>query len=181
MPWHGKPLVAHVAEQALACSDVATVVVTEGAGIGQVTAALGSLVGNSRLTVTRTPDWGEGQSRSAAAGLRAAQGQTTSLSAAVFLLADQPGVSPELLAALIQRHRETGALAVAPRFGGQRGNPVLFDRRTFAAFDAITGDSGGRSILRGREDEIAWVEWHSDEILRDIDTPEDYAAAHGGD
>ena len=33
--------------------------------------------------------------------------------------------------------------------------------------------------LKGREDEIAWVDWPSDEILRDIDTPEDYAAAQG--
>jgi molybdenum cofactor cytidylyltransferase len=81
-----------------------------------------------------------------------------------------------LLSALIQRHRETGALAVAPRFEGKRGNPVLFDRRAFPLFEALTGDEGGRSILRGREGEMAFVDWPADEILRDIDTPEDYAA-----
>jgi molybdenum cofactor cytidylyltransferase len=179
MPWGGKPLVAHVAEQALACEDVATVVVTEGAHSGQVAAAVESLARTGRLTVAPVPDWAAGQGRSAAAGLRAALTVCASLSAAIFLLADQPGISPELLSALIERHRETGALAVAPRFQGARGNPVLFDRRAFAQLQSLTGDSGGRSILRGREDEIAWVDWQSDEILRDIDTREDYAAATG--
>ena len=177
LPWQGKPLVAHVAEQALACPDVATVVVTAGAEPERVAAALGGLTSSGRISVSVVSDWAEGQSRSAAQGLAAAQSAARApLSAAVFLLADQPGISPALLSALIHRHRETGALAVAPRFEGRRGNPVLFDRRAFPEFAALSGDRGGRAILRGREDEIAWVDWHSDEILRDIDTPEDYAA-----
>ena len=112
------------------------------------------------------------------AGLRAARSTSSApLSCAIFLLADQPQVTTELLAALVRRHRETGALAVAPRFEGKRGNPVLFDRRTFEEFDKLTGDAGGRTILRGREGEMAFIDWPTDEILRDIDTPEDYAAA----
>lgn len=177
MPWCGKPLVAHVAERALACPDVATVVVTTGAQGEQVRDAVAPLIGQERLTIVDVPDWADGQSSSAARGLAAAQGASrAALSAAIFLLADQPGVTPKLLSALIRRHRETHALAVAPRFEGQRGNPVLFDRRAFAEFATLTGDAGGRMILRGREDEIAWIDWPTDEILRDIDTPEDYAA-----
>jgi molybdenum cofactor cytidylyltransferase len=177
MPWRGEPLVAHVAEQALSCPDVTTVVATAGAEGEAVAEALRPWTDDGRVILASVPDWEAGQSRSATTGLRAArEASEGALSAALFLLADQPGVSPALLSALIQRHRESGALAVAPRFGGKRGNPVLFDRRAFAGFDTLTGDAGGRAILRGREDEIAWVDWPSDEILRDIDTPEDYAA-----
>jgi molybdenum cofactor cytidylyltransferase len=177
MPWRGRPLVAHVAEQALACEDVATVIVTVGAQEQLVREAVATVEGHGRLAIAAVPDWAEGQSRSAASGLRAARAATRGqLSAVVFLLADQPYVTPELLTALIRRHRETGALAVAPRFQGKRGNPVLFDRRAFAEFEKLTGDTGGRAILRGREKEISWVDWPSDDILRDIDTPEDYAA-----
>lgn len=177
MPWRGKPLVAHVAEQALACEEIATVVVTAGAEGERVRQAVGALEGHGRLAVAPVTDWAEGQSRSAAKGLRAARAASSGeLSAVLFLLADQPYVTPELLAALIKQHRQTGALAVAPRFEGKRGNPVLFDRRAFALFEQLTGDAGGRAILRDRENEIAWVDWPSDDILRDIDTPEEYAA-----
>jgi molybdenum cofactor cytidylyltransferase len=177
MPWQGTPLVAHVAEQALACPNVTTVIATTGAEAEAVAYALLLLTEKGRVTLAPVPDWAEGQSRSAARGLRAAQEASNgALSAALFLLADQPGVSPELLSALIQRHRETGALAVAPRYKGKRGNPVLFDRRAFAEFETLTGDVGGRAVLRGREGEMAWVDWPADDILRDIDTPEDYAA-----
>jgi molybdenum cofactor cytidylyltransferase len=180
VPWRGQPLVARVAEQALACEAVTTVVVTAGAGEAQVREAVGALERQGRLEVVSVPDWAEGQSRSAARGLSAARATGNGLlSSAIFLLADQPQVTPELLTALVARSRKTGALAVAPRFDGKRGNPVLFDRRAFEAFDKLTGDAGGRTILRGREDEMAFVDWPTDEILRDIDTPEDYATAQG--
>ena len=162
LPWRGIPLVAHVVQQALACSDIHHVVVTTGAESELVRSAAMTRFSRRtrRLTTVDVPDWIAGQSRSVCAGLRAAQARETGvLAGALFLLADQPGVSPELLSALIQRHRETHAPVVAPRHGDQRGNPVLFDRRTFAEFDALTGDAGARSIIRRHEDAIAWVDW----------------------
>jgi len=139
--------------------------------------ALDPSAADPKLTIVDVADWASGQSRSVRAGLRVAQDSVGTLSGALFLLADQPGVSTELLSALVQRHRETLAPVVAPRYEGQRGNPVLFDRRTFAEFSTLTGDVGARSIIRRHEDAIAWVDWPSAKILRDIDTPDDYAAA----
>ncbi len=166
LPWRGRPLVAHVAEQALACPDVERVAVTVGAGAEQVCAALAGL----GAQIVRAPDWAAGQSRSVQAGLRMVRECT----AVLFLLADQPGVSPELLSALIRRHRETMAPVVAPRWNGQRGNPVLFDAVTFREFERLEGDVGARPIIQAHADEIAWVDWPSPEVLQDIDTPEKY-------
>ena len=166
LPWHGVPLVAHVADQALACSDIDRVVVTVGAGADPVEAALAG----RRVDLVPVPDWGDGQSRSVRTGLRA----LTNVSAVLFLLADQPGVSPALLTALIQRHRETLAPVVAPHYRGQRGNPVLFDRSTFPEFAHLIGDVGARSIILAHSDEIAWVDWPTPEITQDIDVAEDY-------
>ena len=165
LPWQGVPLVAHVADQALACPDIDRVVVTVGAGADQVAVALAG----RRVNLVPVPDWADGQSRSAQTGLRALAGAT----AVLFLLADQPGVSPALLAALIQRHRETLAPVVAPRYHGQRGNPVLFDRSTFPEFAHLIGDVGARSIIQAHGDEIAWVDWPTPEITQDIDVAED--------
>ena len=177
LSWRGVPLVAHVTEQALSCPDIHRVVVTVGAEGQQVRAAIAPRAGDRHLTIADVADWAGGQSRSVRAGLQTAQDSAGAIAGALFLLADQPGVSPELLSALVQRHRETLAPVVAPRYAGQRGNPVLFDHRTFAEFGALTGDVGARSIIRRHEDAIAWVDWPADEILRDIDTPDDYAAA----
>lgn len=177
LPWKGVPLVAHVARQAQACSDIDHVIVTAGASSQEVRSALAPIAFDPNLTIVDIADWASGQSRSVRAGLRAAQASAGTLAGALFLLADQPGVSTELLSALVQRHRETLAPVVAPRYEGQRGNPVLFDRRTFAEFGTLTGDVGARSVIRRHEDAIAWVDWPSPEILRDIDTPDDYAIA----
>ncbi len=183
LPWQGTPLVAHVVQQALACPAVNDVIVAAGAQAGLVYGALAEVqvaAGPRRgITLIDVADWAKGQSRSVRSGLRAAQNKANGrLSAALFLLADQPGVTPELLAVLIQRHRETLAPVVAPRYAGKRGNPVLFDRRVFGEFDGLEGDAGARSVIRRHEAEVAWVDWPTDEILRDIDTPEDYDAAN---
>ena len=151
LPWRGIPLVAHVADQALRCPDVDQVAVTVGAEAEQVRAALAG----HHVSVIPVAGWSEGQSRSVKAGLQALAPRSplpAPLSAVLFLLADQPGVSPELLSALIQRHRETLALIVAPRHAGQRGNPVLFDAVTFPEFDHLEGDIGARPIIQAHRD-----------------------------
>jgi molybdenum cofactor cytidylyltransferase len=169
MPWRGIPLVTHVVEQALNCPDVAQVVVTMGAGVDAVRAA----VAGCRVSRMEVPDWAAGQSRSVQAGLAALRAADPALGAALFLLADQPGITPELLAALVQRHRETLAPVVAPRYQGRRGNPVLFDRATFDAFAGLSGDVGARPIIERYAGEVAWVDWPTPEVIQDIDTPED--------
>lgn len=198
LPWRGAPLVAHVTAQAAACADVAQVVVTVGAEAATVIEALedddraaGGAGQSMRvaLAVVAVPDWALGQSRSVRAGLTAltaapvirkaghAIASWGGFSATLFLLADQPGVSPELLSALIRRHRETLAPIVAPRYRGQRGNPVLFDRATFPEIARLSGDIGARPVIRAHQAEIAWVDWPSEEVIQDIDTPDDYLAA----
>lgn len=167
LPWHGVPLAAHVADQALACADIDRVCVTIGAGADEVRRALAG----RNVTCVPVPDWAAGQSRSVQAGLRAA---AETASAVLFLLADQPGVTAGLLSALIQRHRETLAPIVAPRYRGQRGNPVLFDRAVFGEFAGLAGDIGARPIIQAHQHEVAWVDWPTADILQDIDTVEDY-------
>lgn len=179
LPWRGIPLVAHVADQALRCPDVAQVAVTVGAEAEQVRAALAG----HHVSVVPVAGWSEGQSRSVKAGLHALAPRSplpAPLSTILFLLADQPGVSPELLSTLIQRHRKTLAPIVAPRFDGQRGNPVLFDRVTFPEFDQLGGDVGARPVILTHRDEIAWVDWPTPEILEDIDVAADYNSSAQG-
>jgi molybdenum cofactor cytidylyltransferase len=181
LPWGDKPLVAHVADQALACPDIGRVAVTIGAEADAVRLALGARA----VRTVPVPDWAEGQSRSVKSGLGAIVGDAEAtaqgpLGAVLFLLADQPGVTPGLLSALVQRHRETLAPVVAPRYRDRRGNPVLFDRSTFDEFSTLQGDAGARPILQARSDEIAWVDWPTPEVIQDIDTADEYRPPTAG-
>jgi molybdenum cofactor cytidylyltransferase len=186
LPWGDVPLVTHVTGQALACPDVTCVAVTLGAGAEGVHAALTGAAltraapGAADVLQAPVPDWQAGQSRSVRAGLDALRRAVAPLGGVLFLLADQPGVSPILLATLIHHHRETLAPIVAPRYQGQRGNPVLFDRVTFAEFARLEGDIGARPILQAYAGQIAWVDWPTAEIIEDIDTPADYAQHSAG-
>ena len=119
-PWRGVPLVGHVADQALRCPDMDRLAVTVGAGAEPVQAA----IAGCDLSQVPVPEWEQGQSWSVkgAGTLCPRSPLPASPSAVLFLLADQPGVSPALLSALIQRHRRPGADR-PPRHAGQRGNP----------------------------------------------------------
>ncbi len=141
LPWQGVPLVAHVAQQAQACLDIDHVIVTTGASSQQVAAPLTG--GRSQAHHCRRRRLGERQSRSVRRRTAGGAGRVGTLSGALFLLADQPGVSTELLSALVQRHRDIGA-SWSRRDTRASGNPVLFDRRTFAEFSTLTGDVGAR-------------------------------------
>ena len=167
--WHGKPLIRHVVEIALQ------------SGLAQVIVVTGALHDATRrvlegLPVTLAPnppvptvDWAAGQSSSLKAGIQAISDQ---VGAALFLLADQPFISAELLRALHLAHARTLAPVIAPVVGGRRANPVLFDRSLFPDLLRVSGDQGGRAIFQ-QHPPLA-LPWQDDRLLLDVDTPEDY-------
>jgi len=66
-----------------------------------------------------------------------------------------------------------GALAAAPVFRGQRGNPVLLARELFPQLLALTGDAGARGVLQGLGDRLALIESPDDGVLFDVDRRSD--------
>jgi molybdenum cofactor cytidylyltransferase len=166
LEWKGKPFVRRAAETALGAG-LSPVFVVTGAWEDQVRDAVQGL----DVELVDNPAWKTGQGssvRSAAAVL------PENVEAACFLLADMPAVSEDLVRALVQRHRETLASIVAPEYEGKRGNPVLFDRRTFGDLAGLSGKEGGRQLFGKYGGET--VPW-DESILVDIDTREDYLNA----
>jgi len=94
--------------------------------------------------------------------------------AALVALGDQPQLSPAFIAALVQRWRETQAPVVAPYFQGQRGNPVLLDRAVWPLVRSLPDDANPRQVFQAAGS-IERVEVADDTVLRDMDTPDDYA------
>ncbi len=164
LPWQGEPIVRHVAKTGLAAGLQPVIVVT-GAAASAIEEALVDLP----IQIVRNPDWEAGQSTSVKVGLKRVPAE---LGAVIYLLADQPRVSKELLSSLVELHATTFAPLVAPEVQGQRGNPVLFDRQTFPALFTLEGDVGGRPLFSRFK--AARLPWHDLSILLDIDFPEDY-------
>jgi len=162
IPWRGHPLVWHAA-QAARQAGLSPVVVVIGAWGDQVRMALEG----EPVTLLENPVWQAGQSTSVRLGLAEVEAQAE---AAAFLLSDTPLVTGDLIRQLLHTHRQTLAPLVAPRAGGRRANPVLFDRRTFADLRELEGDQGGRALFERYEP--AWVDW-DESVLLDLDTTED--------
>ena len=96
--------------------------------------------------------------------------------AVLVALADQPHLEPAVVAQVVARWRATRAPVVAPFFNGQRGHPMLFDRAVFPLISALPPEANPRELLQqAGPPEPVPVE--TDTILRDLDTPEAYAAA----
>jgi len=174
-PWGDGTLLTHAVEVALASQAGQVVVVLgcqaeacraalEEAGIGPKHEQSVTLVGN--------PDWEEGQSTSVRAGLAALE---ENVGGAIFHLADQPGVTPAVMEALIERHASTLAPVVWPEYQGRRGNPVLFDRVAFAELGKLSGDVGGKPVLLAyaRANAAERVAVEEPGVLLDIDSPRD--------
>ena len=94
------------------------------------------------------------------------------MGAAIFLLADQPQVTRHVLEALKSRHAEGLFPVIAPLIADRRGNPVLFDRVTFADLLKLSGDVGGRALFR--EYPVEYIPWHDEHLLFDVDNEDDY-------
>ncbi len=188
LDYRGQPFVHAVAQTALKAG-LAPVIVVTGANAEPVEAALKDLP----VQIIRNVDWQSGQSSSIRAGLIALTPGPSPIKgdgcgAAIFLLADQPQVTPTVLRALVERHSLDLSPIVAPQVQGQRANPVLFDRVTFPDLLALPalpqghrddvaassggGDVGGRAIFSKHP--VAYLPWLDALLLLDVDTPDDY-------
>ncbi len=167
LPLAGRPLVWHVASAACR-SGVGDVIVVTGDRREAVAAAVADLP----VRLVHNKDWPFGQAGSLRTGLAAVPPGTE---AVVFLLADQPLVTPALLDALIAAYRAGGGTIAVPTAGGRRGTPVLFGlARWRDGLMALAGDTGARGLLVANPDEIISVPVPDGRVFLDVDTPADY-------
>jgi CTP:molybdopterin cytidylyltransferase MocA len=100
-------------------------------------------------TVLANRDWETGMASSLRTGLDGLRGWPGRIEAALVLLVDVPGMTPEALRA-VAAHAASDALAIAT-YDGVRGHPVLLGREHWAGVAATaTGDEGARRYLAGR-------------------------------
>ncbi len=95
--------------------------------------------------------------------------------AAVVMLGDQPFLAPAAVDKVIGTYREGGKGIVIPTFQGRRGHPILIDLEFREEVLALDPAEGLRGLVLAHAGDIGEVEAGDPNILRDMDTPEDYA------
>lgn len=169
LPFSGRAVVAHVVEQLKQGGIVEGTVVT-GADADDVARA----VADCGFTIARNPDYTRGMLSSVRAGLMAAPDAWT---AALIALGDQPLITSEIVRAVLLAGADPQNLIVVPTSEGRRGHPMLLPRIYWKEILTQHDDVGLRGVLRAHADQIREVEVDSEDILCDVDTPEDYARA----
>lgn len=164
LDYHGKPLLRHAAEVALAtlCERV---IVVLGCRAPQLRQALAGLP----VTIVENPDWEGGMGTSIRTGVAAAR----DLDGVILGLADQPLVSPEILDTLLRTHMESGQPIVSSQYAGTVGVPVFFSREYFPHLLALEPAQGCKGVILKHAD--AAVRLDCPEAEMDVDTPDDYA------
>ena len=120
---------------------------------------------------TVNEDHGRGMLSSVQAGF-AALGEGAE--AAVVMLGDQPFLPSAVVDAVIAAHRTSGKGIVIPTFQGRRGHPVLVDMKYRAEVLGLDPSDGLRQLMRAHPDDIHEADVADANVLRDLDTPEDY-------
>lgn len=169
----GTPLVVHAVETARRAGLDPVVVVT-GHGRREVEAVLA----DQDAELVHNPDAGEGLSTSLRVGLRALEDREPS--AVAVCLGDMPRVRSATLEALVDAlQAEAHPGIVVPVHRRKRGNPVLWAARYLPELAALSGDVGGRELLRRFPDDVLEVEVDDPGVLADVDTPEALDALRG--
>ena len=125
-----------------------------------------------RVLIVHAHDHAEGMGASLRTGIASLPADAAG---AFVFLGDMPRAPTVVLQPMAEAVR-AGALAAAPVFRGQRGNPVLLGRDLFPQLLALTGDAGARGVLQGLGDRLALIESPDDGVLFDVDRPGDLQA-----
>jgi len=87
---------------------------------------------------------------------------------------DQPMITPEITDRLISAFRNTGKGIVIPVFENLRGHPLLISSRYREDIELLDPEQGLRGLAHKYSDDVLEVEAGTPDILKDIDTKEDY-------
>ncbi len=97
----------------------------------------------------------------------------------MILLGDQPMVSKSVIDRLISVFQKTKSGLIVPAYKGKRGHPVLIDSKYREQINSINPEIGLRELFLNNENDILEVEINTNDILKDIDTPEEYKKETG--
>lgn len=91
-----------------------------------------------------------------------------------ILLGDQPLINPSIIYKMLKAFTPGKREIVVPFYKDKQGNPVLFDNYWKEELMKLSGDVGGRVLIKAHPERIKRVKIPDESIFIDIDREEDY-------
>ncbi len=166
LPFGGKTVTSHIADQLLA-STVDKVFVVTGHQPERITAELSG----RRVSIVNNPDYDSGMLSSVRCGLHALPKRCR---AVLVAIGDQPSINTELVNLMIQSFAAGEKKILVPCYEGKRGHPLLFSAMYREEILTQYDDVGLRGLLHAHPDEVFELTVSTFCVLSDMDYPEDY-------
>ena len=157
-PLEGIPMYRRIVEHALKLPADQRIMIT------QYQEILKDLEG-SLITAVQNPHPEWGISHSIRLGIETAG----DVDAYLFAVCDQPFLQYETLECLLERFITSGKGIAAVSGNGHLGNPNIFSACYREELRALTGDVGGKAVMKRHLEDVAIWEIKGEEELRDID------------
>jgi molybdenum cofactor cytidylyltransferase len=155
--------------QPLLQADLAAVVVVLGYRAADIAAVIQSLP----VQLLHNPHYQHGMTTSIQVALRDI---TPIPDAYLVALVDQPHLGQELVQQLLATFAHTGKGLVIPTYHGKRGHPLVLAARYRQEILALGPQQGLNLVTRGHPEDTLEMPVDNDDILRDMDYQEEYAA-----
>jgi molybdenum cofactor cytidylyltransferase len=166
LPYNGKTIIETVVENAARSVNTNILVV-----LGSHREQIQEQIVNYQVNFCVNENYMDGMLSSAICGFRALP---ASAKAALIFLGDQPQIPSEVAGLVIETWLQSKKGIVMPTFNGRRGHPVLIETRYITEIEKLDPNKGLRTLSEIFKDDVIEVECDVPEILRDIDTPEEY-------
>jgi molybdenum cofactor cytidylyltransferase len=169
LPWGERTVIETIVNRLLAARLSEIIIVT-----GHRADDVERLFAGLPVKVVQNPNYAAGEMLSSVqTGIRALG---DSVNASLIVMGDQPLLDPRVIGRVLAAYAEGKGTIIAPTYRGERGHPVLMDRRFWPELLAL--DNGApRDVIRRYPDQLALIDVDTDSILSDIDTPEQYQQA----
>ncbi|HTX91483.1 MAG TPA: nucleotidyltransferase family protein [Anaerolineales bacterium] len=171
LPWGTTTVLGQVVAT-FAAAGIGDLVVVTGGARRRVEALVADLAGRYPVRSVYNPEHERGEMLSSIQAGLAALGPEPR--AALIGLGDQPQVQMETIRRLCAAFERTGTPLVFPSFDNHRGHPWLAGRAFWPEILALPLGTNPRQFITAYAGPIGYVE-ADESILRDLDTPEDYA------
>ena len=117
------------------------------------------------------PNYHEGMLSSVQCGFRSLP---ENAKAALIMLGDQPSIPYRVIDAEIDVYENTGKGIILPRYKKRRGHPILIDMKYRREVESLDLENDLRALIYNHPEDTLEVPVDTPNILRDIDTIEDY-------
>jgi len=124
-----------------------------------------------RIRLVHNADYQRGRAASVKCAVR---NLGEDVDAALFMVADKPGVQAVLINRAIDMFLQARPAILYVRTPGGRGHPIIFNRSLFDELLTLEGDRVGEELIAHHRDRVCELEDSADQI--DINTEKDYRA-----